>query len=109
MYEIAKEAIDAIHKTGKPSFMHVSYYRYLEHVGVNEDFNAGYRSRDDFEKWLARDPIALQRLKLLRFGMSEVMISAYEKKAQKEIAVSIDRARNDPFPKAQEIYDDMYV
>ena len=108
VYEIAQEAIHSIRKTSKPSFMHLSYYRYLEHVGINEDFNAGYRSRDDFETWLEKDPIALQRSKLLRFGVSEARILAFEKKVQHNIAASIERAAKAPFPKPEEMYKDVY-
>ena len=35
----------------RPSFLYLKYYRYLEHVGVNEDFNQGYRDREEFERW----------------------------------------------------------
>jgi len=45
----------------RPSFLYLKYYRYLEHVGVNEDFNQGYRDRKEFERWRAIDPLDLQR------------------------------------------------
>ena len=50
VYALVDKAIESIHKTGQPSFMHLRYYRYLEHVGVNEDFDAGYRPRTMYEK-----------------------------------------------------------
>ncbi len=109
IYHLTKEAIDAIHTTGKPAFMHLSYYRYLEHVGINEDFSAGYRPRTEFEKWLHKDPIKIQRAKLLEMGIAEKRIVAVEHTIDDKIALSIERARKAPFPKAKEIYDDIYA
>lgn len=109
VYEMTKDAIASIHKTGKPVFMHLRYYRYLEHVGINEDFSAGYRPRKEFEKWMIKDPITLQRSKLLATGMREKNIIALEKKIDDQIMASIERARMAPFPKARELYQDIYA
>ena len=53
---------------GGPVFFHFKCYRYLEHVGINEDFQFGYRSRDELKRWQAIDPIFIQRKKLLSNG-----------------------------------------
>lgn len=109
VYEMTKKAIASIYTTGKPAFLYLRYYRYLEHVGINEDFNAGYRSRKELEEWMAKDPIATHRSKLLAQGMSEKIITSTEKKIDDQITASIDWAHNAPFPDKRELYTDIYA
>lgn len=40
-----------------PQWLMVHTYRYKEHVGPGDDFDAGYRDRTDMDLWLASDPI----------------------------------------------------
>lgn len=49
--------LDAIRAGGGPQWLMVRTYRYKEHVGPGEDFDAGYRSRAEMEPWLKSDPI----------------------------------------------------
>lgn len=71
IYNCASDAIKCVN-TLRPVFMNIKYYRYLEHVGINEDFDAGYRSKEDFEKYVKshNDPIKLQRSRLLELGVN---------------------------------------
>ena len=69
----------------KNFFLHLKYYRYLEHVGVFEDFKAGYRSKDVFEKWKKLDPVQLQRTKLLKDFQEKEIIDV-----EKEISENFD-------------------
>ena len=41
-----------------PRLVEVRTFRYREHVGPNEDFAAGYRAREEMERWAASDPLA---------------------------------------------------
>jgi len=91
-----------------PVFLHLKYYRYLEHVGVNEDFDAGYRSRNEFELWRKKDPVALQRRKLLLLRISEKKIVLLEKKIIRQVKDSIARAQKAPFPKPKELMDHIF-
>ncbi|WP_413204341.1 thiamine pyrophosphate-dependent enzyme [Rhodospirillum sp. A1_3_36] len=40
-----------------PRFVLVKTYRYKEHVGPGDDFDAGYRGREAFDRWRALDPL----------------------------------------------------
>jgi len=40
-----------------PQFVEIMTYRSKEHVGVADDFDAGYRSRGTFASWQDRDPL----------------------------------------------------
>jgi pyruvate dehydrogenase E1 component alpha subunit len=49
--------VEATRKGAGPAFLECHTYRWREHVGPAEDYNAGYRSRSDLEKWQLRDPV----------------------------------------------------
>jgi pyruvate dehydrogenase E1 component alpha subunit len=84
----------------------LKYYRYLEHVGVNEDFNQGYRERKEYDTWRAKDPLELQRAKLLEwFGEAE--IRAGEAAIDRQVEQSVKRAEEAPFSKPEELYEDV--
>ena len=103
IYNLGKEAIQYIQHNQKPVFLHLKYYRYLEHVGVFEDFEAGYRSKEEFEKWKMVDPIRVQRTKLLK-KYDEKEIIAVEDVISEKILKSIRLAENAEFPNPEEAY-----
>lgn len=109
IYQLAKRAVGAAKRTHKPSFLRLKYYRYLEHVGVNEDFEAGYRPRKEFERWLNKDPLTLQRKKLLDSGVAESFLQRIEKAIGRQIEKSLTSAYNASFAEREETYKDVYA
>ncbi|MCK4364498.1 MAG: thiamine pyrophosphate-dependent dehydrogenase E1 component subunit alpha [Thermoplasmatales archaeon] len=108
IHNLTLEAIKKQKENGKPCFMHLKYYRYLEHVGINQDFKFGYRSEDEFKKWLKVDPVNLQRKKLLKIGFSEKEIKKVETEIDKQIDKSVELAEKAPFPDCEEVLTDVY-
>jgi pyruvate dehydrogenase E1 component alpha subunit len=107
IYELTCRAIESVKKDGHPSFLHLKYYRYLEHVGVHEDFDSGYRSRKEFEEWYARDPVLLQREKLLTDGYDEAEIRGLERAIDDQISRSVKLAQEAQHSDKNEIYRDL--
>lgn len=108
IYNLVLTALDEISKTGRPAFLHLKYYRYLEHVGIAEDFKAGYRDRDEFEEWKRRDPVVLQRNKLIKIGFSENEILRIEKEIDDRVGQSIANAKRAPFADGAELHRELY-
>jgi acetoin:2,6-dichlorophenolindophenol oxidoreductase subunit alpha len=106
IHNLAAKAIANAREKKRPAFLHLKYYRYLEHVGVNEDFNQGYRDRKEYETWRAKDPLELQRKKLLKF-MSEPEIRSVEAAIDAQVKESVKRAEQAPFPRPEELYEDV--
>ena len=106
IYQLASKAIQAMREMRRPAFLHLKYYRYLEHVGVNEDFAQGYRDRQEFERWRANDPVELQRKKLVRLA-SEAEVKKLEDTIERQVTESVKRAEKAPFPKPGELYQDV--
>ncbi len=92
-----------------PCFMLLKYYRYLEHVGVNEDFDAGYRSREEFEEWRKKDPVRLQREKLRQQGVKDEEIINLEKEINNQIEYSLKLAKEAPFAEVSESYKGVFA
>ena len=109
IYELTRQAIDLIKTTRRPCFLHLKYYRCLEHVGVNEDFDAGYRSREEYEKWRRKDPVSLQRKKLLRLGVAGEEIARIEKEISDRVKDSVRRAKAAPFAGSEELYHGVFT
>lgn len=105
IHHLARRAVNDIKKSSRPSFLHLKYYRYLRHVGTEEDFAAGYRQRNEFERWLKIDPVKIQREKIAKLGIGNKKIQALENKIIRKIKKSIQLAKSSPFPSKEHLYE----
>jgi TPP-dependent pyruvate/acetoin dehydrogenase alpha subunit len=99
------EALVARARCGEgPSFIECRTYRWREHVGPNEDFEAGYRAHTDLEPWLQSDQImALGSL------IDEDRRNVIDAEIEREIADAIDFAESSPFPKLEALYTNVFA
>lgn len=107
IFKSALDAVESVRSGAGPCFLHLKYYRYLEHVGIQEDFDAGYRTREEFDKWFEKDPVNLQREKLSRLGAGENELLELEAKIDGQIDNSIKLAKQAPFTQIGELYRDV--
>ncbi|MCM1565416.1 MAG: thiamine pyrophosphate-dependent dehydrogenase E1 component subunit alpha [Dehalobacter sp.] len=103
IYHVASAAMRAISEKQKPAVLCSKYYRYYEHVGINFDFNAGYRSRDEFEIWNRKDPVLTFRSKLDISIAEEI-----EEDVNCQIDLSVRKAKEAPFASSEELYKGVY-
>jgi len=108
IYKLSRKAIDLMEEKSMPCFLHLKYYRYLEHVGINKDFDAGYRSKNDFDKWYKADPIKLQRDKLVRNGFKEDKITSIETEINSKINEAVAKAKKATFTGESELYEGVF-
>ena len=101
IYELSCEAVakSRIH----PVFLRLKYYRYLEHVGVAPDFDAGYRSEETFDKWFEKDPVAVARAKI-----SEEEATEIENEVDALVEKSVQLAKSESFAPVDEVYKDVF-
>ncbi len=92
-------------RSGKlgPIFFECTTYRLKEHVGPNEDYHLGYRTREEAVPWLKNDP--LQKLALLIKPKKRQKI---EKEVEKEIVEAFEYAEKSPFPKGSELFTNVF-
>jgi TPP-dependent pyruvate/acetoin dehydrogenase alpha subunit len=103
--ERASVAVDQLRDgTAGPWFLECMTYRWKEHVGPNEDFHLGYRSREEAEPWIRNDQVA-------RIG--EMLLSAQreaiEREVEAEIREAFDFAGRSAFPGATELHTDVFA
>lgn len=87
-----------------PAFLQVRTYRYLDHIGIEEDFDVGYRSREEFEAWRARDPLDIQRRRLLEQGMLAEEIERVERRIDERLDAAVAAARAALLPPLDELH-----
>ena len=105
--DLTESAVKLIEYGYGPVFMSLKYCRYLEHVGVNEDFDAGYRDKNEFLEWQKKDPVEIQRQRLIDAGPIDTVTEA-EDEVTAQIKSAIALAKAAPYPEPEALYKGVY-
>lgn len=93
VHEEAAKAVARARSGEGPTLLECLTYRFLEHCGINEDYDLGYRTPEEVQDWRARDP--LQEAKPL-------VTASEAEEMEKEISARIQDAflhgRSSSFP-----------
>ena len=109
IHRLANVAINRLKSSARPVFLKLSYYRYLEHVGINNDFHDNYRDEKEYLDWLEIDPIKVQRSRLIRENkIREQELVELESMISQQVEQSVQTAKNAPFSSIQTLYEDVY-
>ena len=99
-HEVVAKFMDDVYsyakRQGKPAWVKLKTFRYKEHVGVNEDFTAGYRNKSDFEAWYSQDPIVDYKLS---YDLEALLMA--------EIDDAVKFGLDSDFPVLQDLYKDV--
>ncbi len=93
----SREFINEIKTSGTPMVFEIVTYRYKQHVGVDDDFDRGYRDRAEFKEWYSRDPLVQNKL----------LIEKYKNIIEKEINEAVEYAEKSAFPGCDELLKDI--
>lgn len=104
-HALARDAVRTMRDGASgPWFLEVETYRWREHVGPGDDSQLGYRSREEIERWIARD-------ELRRIGA--MLPSAVRERVEHEVLLEIEAAfrfaEDSAFPDASELYSDVFA
>jgi pyruvate dehydrogenase E1 component alpha subunit len=100
----ASAALERIRAGGRPEFLECKVYRWREHVGPNEDFDAGYRSREEARPWIENDQ--LTRLAAMVQNDARERIEA---EIEEVIAEAVAFAEESPFPDKEALFADVFA
>jgi len=100
---VSKYARKLRNKETRPVFLECITSRWKEHVGPDDDFHLGYRSRGEVEEWKKKDPI--RKLSVL---LKPEVRNSIEIKVEKEIKDAFDFAEKSAFPGHEETYKDVF-
>lgn len=90
VYDVARSALDRARAGEGPSLIEAVTYR---HGGHSRADPAKYRSKDETDAWLARDPLTMYRDRLVAAGVDETVIADIEAKAAQEIDEATEAAK----------------
>ena len=102
--ETAAKAAREIRGGGGPQFMECKTYRWREHVGPGEDYDDGYRSRDDFKPWLEDDQVAKTGAML-----DAALRTAIDEEVEQDIAAAVEFAEQSPWPEPEELFSHVFA
>ena len=96
---VVGNAVSEIRSGNGPYFLEFSTYRWREHCGPDYDNHLKYRSADEVNYWLARDPVARIEVDLIRTypNLPHVM-EDYRNAIGSEIDQAFELAEKSPFP-----------
>jgi len=103
----SREAAAHIRASGTPFFLELLTYRQRGHF---EPDDQAYVDRRELAAWLERDPIRLQRRRLLERGeLTAAEAEALERQARERIATALAFAQASPWPDAARLTDHVYA
>jgi TPP-dependent pyruvate/acetoin dehydrogenase alpha subunit len=104
IYECISESVGQLRAgSSGPFFFECLTYRLKEHVGPSDDFQLGYRTREEADGWLRTDPI-----EQLRAHLDAAERRRIETEVEAEIKDAFAFAEQSPWPEASELYTDVY-
>jgi pyruvate dehydrogenase E1 component alpha subunit len=90
-----------------PQLVEAVTYRYRGHSMADPE---EYRTKEEVERWLGRDPIAAFSKRLADEGvLSEDEVKRLDEEAMKTVDDAVEFADGSPFPDLASMYDDVYV
>jgi TPP-dependent pyruvate/acetoin dehydrogenase alpha subunit len=91
----ADEAVQRARSGSGPTLLECRTYR---HYGHSKSDPGAYRSKDELEAWLERDPLKLARQRLSEEGVSHDQLAMTEKAATDAIERAVEAALAAPYP-----------
>ena len=92
-------------RSGKgPAFLECRTYRWREHVGPDEDYDFGYRTREELKPWQDNDQLIVIGAKI-----DPVLLKSIDAEIEGEIAEAFKFAEMAPWPGSEELHRNVYA
>lgn len=101
--DTVQQAVNLMAHDPKPAFLSLSYFRFLDHVGPNADFDVGYRPRPTQSELRALDPVLKFEEYLLSIGVDESQLQVVRDGVASQIKRSIEAAKAADFPTGEDL------
>jgi TPP-dependent pyruvate/acetoin dehydrogenase alpha subunit len=98
VYAAADEAVERAREGSGPTLLECQTYR---HYGHSKSDPASYRTKEEVDRWMERDPLKLARARLREEGVAEEEIAAAEKSTQELVDEAVATARAAPYPEPE--------
>lgn len=97
VHEAFLAIVTEVRKNRSPHLIEIQTFRYKEHVGVGEDYDAGYRTYKELEDWQAKDPLIL----------NQELVAKYRSAILSEIDDAVQFAETSPWPGREHLLEDV--
>ena len=109
VYAAARGARERCLRGDGPAFIECLTYRWREHVGPYEDWDTGYRSKEELDAWRARDPLKRLGKELVADGAcAGEELEAWADEVRAEVDASVARAQASAFPDVAGLLENVY-
>jgi pyruvate dehydrogenase E1 component alpha subunit len=111
VYESAQRAIAGIRAGNGPFFLECETYRWREHVGPMYDHELGrtYRTKEEVEAWMERDPVARTERRLIAKGLASTAdIERWKNEIRAELDEVVKMAKGSAWPDPSTLFDNVY-
>jgi TPP-dependent pyruvate/acetoin dehydrogenase alpha subunit len=106
--EIRQWAAEAIApmRTGEggPAFLECQVYRWREHVGPAEDYESGYRGREELRPWQERDQV-----RIVGDRLDPTQRARIDAEMESAIAAAFEFAEKSAFPVREDLFTHVYA
>lgn len=107
VYEAVKAAVDRARGGGGPTLLECVDYRWRGHSRGDK---AEYRSPEEYQEWLKKDPIKLFKDRLMVMGvLDEERAKAVEAEVKQELEAAAEFAKNSPAPPLEAAFENVYA
>jgi TPP-dependent pyruvate/acetoin dehydrogenase alpha subunit len=104
VYEATNHAVNDIRNNSTPFFLEVETYRWYDHVGPDEDWELGYRTKEEAEFWKEND-----QLDAVASELSCTEVEQIEKAVFDEIERAFKYAEGLSFPAKEDLLTHVYA
>ena len=110
VYGAARWAIGEARAGNGPHFVECQTYRWRGHHMGDQGDTYGYRTQDEIEQWMKKDPIPRFGQRLIDEGRAEAAtLAAIDADVQQYIADAVEFAKQAPYPDSAEVYQHVYA
>jgi len=104
-----REAVDRARAEQCPTLLEVRTYRFMGH-SMSDAVSGTYRSKQELDEYLKRDPIALLRARMQELGhIDDAGVQALDDEVKAEVQDAWDFADASPEPAPEALYRDVLV
>jgi pyruvate dehydrogenase E1 component alpha subunit/2-oxoisovalerate dehydrogenase E1 component alpha subunit len=108
VYQAVSEAHARARRGEGPTFLEAVTYRVAAHS--TSDDPSRYRTQEEVDEWLKRDPVQALRRHLVHLGLlDDAADKALEDELNAEIAAAVTEAESHPPPPRDSLFDDVYA
>jgi pyruvate dehydrogenase E1 component alpha subunit len=110
VYAAARWGIDLARGGEGPRFVECQTYRWRGHHMGDQGDTYGYRTQDEIEAWMKKDPIPRFGQRLIGESRTDTAtLAAIDSEVEERIAAAVEFAKQAPYPEATEVYNHVYA